>query len=105
VVIAIPLLALLLATALFGVALAQAARMERVRAVTEERASILAALVANVQANQPPQSRAKLLDQNKLTSDAVIAELQAMQDQEQHLLADRQARPRRTRALPWARSP
>jgi len=31
----------------------QAARLERVRALTEERATILAALVANVQANRP----------------------------------------------------
>ena len=80
----------------------QAARLERVRALTEERATILAALVANVQANRPPRSRAKLLDRNKVTSDAVIAQLQAMQDQEQHLLADRQAQARRTRALTLA---
>jgi CHASE3 domain sensor protein len=80
----------------------QAARLERVRALTEERATILAALVANVQADRPPPSRAKLLDRNKVTSDAVIAQLQAMQDQEQHLLADRQAQARRTRALTLA---
>jgi PAS domain S-box-containing protein len=78
---------------------AQAARLERVRALTEERARILAALVANVQADRPPQSRTELLAQNKVTSDAVTAELQAMQDQEQHVLADRQAQARRTRAL------
>jgi PAS domain S-box-containing protein len=77
----------------------QAARLERVRALTEERATILAALVANVQAKQPPQSRVELLGQNKVTADAVVAELQAMQDQEQHLLADRQAQARQTRAL------
>jgi hypothetical protein len=34
-----------------------------------------------------------------VTADAVIAGLQAMQDQEQRLLADRQAQARRTRAL------
>ena len=77
----------------------QAARLKRVRALTEERATILTALVANVRAKQPPRSRVKLLAQNKVTSDEVIAELQAMQDQEQHLLADRQAQARRTRAL------
>jgi PAS domain S-box-containing protein len=78
---------------------AQAGRIERVRALTRERATVLAALVANVQADRPPQSRDELLDQNKLTSDAVITELQAMQDQEQRLLANRQAQARRTRAL------
>jgi PAS domain S-box-containing protein len=77
----------------------QAARLARVRALTRERAAILAALVANVRASQSPQSRAELLDRNKVTSDAVIAELQAMQDQEQHLLAARQAQARQTRAL------
>ena len=77
----------------------QAARLERVRALTEERATILAALVANVQAEQPPESRVELLARNKATSDAVTAGLQAMQDQEQHLLADRQAQARQTRAL------
>jgi PAS domain S-box-containing protein len=78
---------------------AQAARLERVRAQTEGRAAILAALVANVQANRPPRSRVELLDRNKVTADEVIAELQAMQDQEQRLLADRQSQARRTRAL------
>jgi PAS domain S-box-containing protein len=77
----------------------QAARLEQVRELTEERAKILAALVANVQARQPAQSRVKLLGRNKVTSDQVIAGLQAMQDQEQHLLTDRQAQARRTRAL------
>jgi hypothetical protein len=34
-----------------------------------------------------------------VTADAVIAELQAVQDQEQHQLADRQTLARRTRVL------
>jgi CHASE3 domain sensor protein len=34
----------------------QAARLDRVRAQTEERATILAALVANVQAHRPPRA-------------------------------------------------
>jgi PAS domain S-box-containing protein len=77
----------------------QAARLQRVRALTEERATILAALVTNVQAKRSPQSRVELLARNKVSSDAVIAELQAMQDQEQRLLADREAQARQTRAL------
>jgi len=77
----------------------QVARVSRVRALTAKRATILAALVANVQADRPPPSRVGLLERNKVTSDAVVAELQAMQDQEQHVLADRQAQARRTRAL------
>jgi PAS domain S-box-containing protein len=77
----------------------QAERVQRVEALTELRAGILSALVANVRANEPPATRAELLDQNKQSSDSVIAELQAMQDAEQHLLAQRQAQARRTRSL------
>jgi PAS domain S-box-containing protein len=77
----------------------QADRVRRVKALTERRARILKALVANVGADRPPSSRERLLDQNKVSSDAVVAELQAMQDREQRLLADRQAQARRTRSL------
>jgi hypothetical protein len=61
------------------------------------------ALVANVRANRPPASRAELLDQNldqnKVTGDALMAQLQAMQDTEQRLLSVRQAEARRARSL------
>ena len=74
-------------------------RVERVRALVDERADLLEALVANVQANRPPASRAELLDQNKVSGDALIAQLQAMQDSEQRLLSVRQAQARRARTL------
>ena len=77
----------------------QAQRLRRVEALTERRARVLSALVANVQAGKPPASREGLLEQNKRSSDSVIAELQAMQDTEQRLLAERQAQARRTRSL------
>jgi PAS domain S-box-containing protein len=77
----------------------QVARLARVEALTGRRAGVLEALVANVRAGRPPQSRAGLLEQNKQSSDAVVAELQAMQDSEQRLLADREAQARRTRSL------
>jgi PAS domain S-box-containing protein len=77
----------------------QAQRLRRVEALTERRARVLSALVANVRAGKPPASREDLLEQNKQSSDSVIAELQAMQDSEQRLLAERQAQARRTRSL------
>ena len=77
----------------------QAQRLRRVEALTGRRARVLSALVANVQAGKPPASREGLLEQNKRSSDSVIAELQAMQDTEQRLLAERQAQARRTRSL------
>jgi CHASE3 domain sensor protein len=77
----------------------QVDRVERVRALIDERADLLEALVANVQANRPPASRAELLDQNKVSGDALVAQLQAMQDTEQRLLSVRQAEARRARTL------
>ena len=67
----------------------QVNRLERVRALVDQRSDILEALVANVRANRPPASRVELLDQNKETGDALIAQLQAMQDSEQRLLSGR----------------
>jgi PAS domain S-box-containing protein len=77
----------------------QAQRLRRVEDVTGRRARVLSALVASVRAGRPPASREGLLEQNKRSSDSVIAELQAMQDTEQRLLAERQAQARRTRSL------
>ena len=77
----------------------QVDRVERVRALIDERADLLEALVANVQADRPPASRAELLDQNKVSGDALVAQLQAMQDTEQRLLSARQAEARRARTL------
>jgi CHASE3 domain sensor protein len=77
----------------------QVDRVERVRALIDERADLLEALVANVQANRPPASRAELLDQNKVSGDALVAQLQAMQDTDQRLLSVRQAEARRARTL------
>ena len=123
VVVAVPLLAMLLATVLFGVALAQdrraqgavlqtveverqiaqvrvlaqagvqlsvlvkdnpgqVDRLERVRALVDQRADILAALVANVRAGRPAATRVELLDRNKETADALIAQLEAMHGEE-----------------------
>ena len=78
---------------------AQVDRHERARALVDQRAGILEALVANVRAGRPAISRAALLDQNKETGDALVAQLQAMQDSEQRLLSGRQAEARRTRTL------
>jgi len=58
----------------------------RVEAITDRRARVLRALVANVRADRPPRSRVGLLDRNKEASDALVAQLQAMQDTEQRLL-------------------
>jgi PAS domain S-box-containing protein len=77
----------------------QIGRVERVRALVGQRADILAALVANVRANRPAATRVELLDENKETGDALVAQLQAMQDTEQRLLSGRQAQARRTRTL------
>jgi CHASE3 domain sensor protein len=78
---------------------AQVDRLERVRALVDQRADILEALVANVRADRPAASRVELLDQNKETGDALIGRLQAMEDTEQRLLSDRQAEARRARTL------
>ena len=72
---------------------------ERVRALVDQRAGILEALVANVRANRPAATRVELLDQNKETGDALIGRLQAMEDTEQRLLSARQAEARRARTL------
>jgi len=77
----------------------QAGRLQRVKALSDRRAGILTALVANVRAHRPAATRSALLEQNKAASDALVAELEAMKDAEQRLLADRQAQARRTRAL------
>jgi CHASE3 domain sensor protein len=82
---------------------AQMDRLERARALVDQRAGILEALVANVQADRPAASRAELLDQSKETGDALVAQLQAMQDSEQRLLSGRQAQARPA-AWPSARS-
>ena len=78
--------------------------LERVRHLVRQRADILAALVANVRADRPAATRADLLDRNKEVADALIAQLQAMQETEQRLLSGRQAEARRTRTWPLARS-
>src|SRR5919112_1353969 len=49
----------------------QAGRLKRVRALTKERATILAALVANVRANRPPRSQAEARQTRALTLGAV----------------------------------
>jgi PAS domain S-box-containing protein len=77
----------------------QVDRLERVRALVDRRADILAALVANVRAGRPAATRIELLDRNKATADALIAQLKAMHDEEQRLLAGRQAQVRRSRTL------
>jgi hypothetical protein len=73
--------------------------VREIRSLTDQRGAILAALVANVQANRPPQSRVELLDRNKQVADALIAQLQAMKNEEQRLLAGRQVQARRTWTL------
>jgi CHASE3 domain sensor protein len=82
----------------------QADRLARAQAIADRRARVLQALVANVRAGRPPSSRVGLIDRNKETSDALVAQLQAMQETEQRLLAGRRAQARRARAWPWARS-
>jgi CHASE3 domain sensor protein len=82
----------------------QVDRLERVRALVDQRADLLEALVANVRAGRPAATRVQLLDRNKESADALIAQLEAMQAEEQRLLAGRQAEARRTRTWPWARS-
>jgi PAS domain S-box-containing protein len=77
----------------------QVDHVERVRALVDQRAGILEALVANVRANRPAATRGELLDQNKETGDALIGRLQAMEDTEQRLLSARQAEARRARTL------
>ncbi|HEV3505282.1 MAG TPA: PAS domain S-box protein, partial [Actinomycetes bacterium] len=77
----------------------QVDRLERVRALVDQRADLLEALVANVRAGRPAATRAELLDRNKESADALIAQLEAMQAEEQRLLAGRQAQARRTRTL------
>jgi len=77
----------------------QVDHVERVRALVDQRAGILEALVANVRANRPAATRVELLDQNKETGDALIGRLQAMEDTEQRLLSARQAEARRARTL------
>ena len=77
----------------------QVDRLEEAKAIADRRGRVLQALVANVRADRPPHSRLGLLDRNKEASDALTAQLQAMQDTEQGLLAGRQAQARRTRAL------
>jgi PAS domain S-box-containing protein len=77
----------------------QVDHVERVRALVDQRAGILEALVANVRANRPAATRQGLLDQNKNTGDALIGRLQAMEDTEQRLLSARQAEARRARTL------
>ncbi|HEV2895968.1 MAG TPA: PAS domain-containing protein, partial [Actinomycetota bacterium] len=77
----------------------QVDHVDRVRALVDQRAGILEALVANVRANRPAATRVELLDENKETGDALVAQLQAMQDTEQRLLSGRQAQARRTRTL------
>jgi PAS domain S-box-containing protein len=77
----------------------QAERVREIGRLTDQRGAILAALVANVQANRPPPSRVELLDRNKQVADALIARLQAMKNEEQRLLAGRQVEARRTWTL------
>jgi PAS domain S-box-containing protein len=77
----------------------QVDRLERVRALVDQRADLLEALVANVRAGRPAATRVELLDRNKESTDALIAQLEAMQAEEQRLLAGRQAQARRTRTL------
>ena len=77
----------------------QVDHVERVRALVDQRAGILEALVANVRENRPAATRVELLDQNKETGDALIGRLQAMEDTEQRLLSARQAQARRARTL------
>jgi len=77
----------------------QVGRLQRVRTLSNRRLEILAALVASVRADSPPQRRLTLLDRNKEMSDALVAELDAMQAEEQRLLTAHQAHARRTRTL------
>jgi CHASE3 domain sensor protein len=77
----------------------QVDRVAKVEAIADRRARVLQALVANVRADRPPRTRVGLIDRNKETTDALVAQLQAMQDTEQRLLAGRQAQARRARAL------
>ncbi|HEX9438462.1 MAG TPA: PAS domain S-box protein, partial [Roseiflexaceae bacterium] len=63
------------------------------------RFQILAAMIASVRANSPPAERLALQDRNRQLSDAVIAQLAAMQTEQQRLLATRQAHARQTRRL------
>jgi hypothetical protein len=65
----------------------------------DRRARVLRALVANVRADRPPRTRVGLLDRNKAATHALVAQLEAMADTEQRLLAGRQAQARRARAL------
>src|SRR5215211_8394056 len=77
----------------------QVDRVAKVEAIADRRARVLQALVANVRADRPPRTRVGLIDRNKETTDALVAQLQAMQDTEQRLFAGRQAQARRTRTL------
>ena len=71
----------------------QADRVREIRSLTDQRGAVLAALVANVQANRPPQSRVELLDRNKQVADALIARLQAMKNEEQRCSPAARSRP------------
>jgi CheY-like chemotaxis protein len=64
----------------------QVDRVAKVEAIADRQARVLQALVANVRADRPPRTRVGLIDRNKETTDALVAQLQAMQDTEQRLL-------------------
>ncbi len=77
----------------------QVDHLRQIRTLTSRRFAILAAMVASVRANSPPRQRLALLDRNKQLADAVTAQLEAMQAEQQRLLTARQAHARQTRTL------
>jgi len=77
----------------------QVDHLRQVMALRGRRTELLDALVAGVRTNGSPQRRLRLLDQNRQVASALTAQFDAMQDEEQRVLAIRQAHARHTRSL------
>jgi CHASE3 domain sensor protein len=77
----------------------QVDRVAKVEAIADQRAHVLRRWSPTSGPTGRRAARVGLIDRNKETTDALVAQLQAMQDTEQRLLAGRQAQARRTRAL------
>jgi CHASE3 domain sensor protein len=77
----------------------QVDRVAKVEAIADQRAHVLRRWSPTSGPTGRRAARVGLIDRNKETTDALVAQLQAMQDTEQRLLAGRQAQAWRALAL------
>jgi PAS domain S-box-containing protein len=77
----------------------QAEHLRRVTSLRHQRQELVTALISGVWAASSPPQRLRLLDRNRQIADGLTREFTAMQEEEQRVLAARQATARHTRSL------